>query len=309
MSDHTHQPVTTVSVILLTYQRPEELQYTLGMLFTLDPPPDEILVLDNDINQSGRQAPYVTDQRVTYHVAPENLGVAAGRNLAARLALGDILVFLDDDAHFAETHIIRIIREQFQDASLACLAFLIRHPETEAILPKEYPGHRTATWQQSHDVSYFLGGACALHRRVFTTLGGFDETFFYDGEELELAFRILREGWRLHYTPTILVYHRAAIAGRRHTGQGQRIYWLIRNRLYVAIKHIPLPYFIGYVSIWFSVTLLMAIKDQCVGEWLRGLRALQQEGILTRATIYRRAHPLPYTVLNYVRQHDGRLWY
>lgn len=299
----------TIAIVIITYQRPEELNRTLENVLALDPSADEIIVLDNDPAQTGRQASSIDHPLITYIPSETNLGIAAGRNRAAQAAHSDLLVFLDDDAHFAEPTALLPIRDAFADPSLACLAFLIRNDESKKIVPKEFPGHRTAIWETPHPVSYFLGGAHALHRKVFDTLGGFDETFFYNGEELELSLRMLREGWTILYTPAVLVYHRAVRQGRQQTGQDMGVFWLIRNRCYLALKHLPLPYRAVYMSVWFGFTLLQALKKRCLGAFVRGLRALRAEGIAQRATAYRHAHPLPRAVIDYLRRHDGRLWY
>ena len=54
-----------------------------------------------------------------------------------------------------------------------------------------------------------ISGACILTKReVFESVGGFSETYFMYGEDLDLCFKIKRAGFRRYYVPeTSLIHH------------------------------------------------------------------------------------------------------
>lgn len=295
-----------ITIAILTYQRPNDLKKVLENIGLQHQPPFEVLVIDNDPTQSGQNAIQGHPYRVQYYCPGSNLGVAGGRNFAAAKATGDILLFLDDDACFADEHALEKAVASFDDARVGCVAYLIRNAQTGQIVPREFPGKSWRRWQEPHDVSYFLGGACAVRRDLYLALGGFDDLLFYDGEEIEFSYRLLNSGYRIHYTPEVAVLHFASSEGRKST---KTCYWLIRNRLYVAAKHLPLPYRWCYMLIWSCYALWRACGQKDISGLLRGWRSLYTDRLLTKAVEYRRNSPLRTETLRYLRRHDGRLWY
>ncbi len=295
-----------LSAIVITYKRPDDLNATLSNLQNQDRPPDEIVVIDNDPKKSGHDAERVNDPEVRYFCPGENLGVSAGRNRAVAQAEGDIVLFVDDDARFGTYSALTASLHGFRDPQVACQAFLIRNGNTRDIVPKEYPGTSTAGWEEPHDVSYFLGGACAMRRKVFVDLGGYDETYFYGVEELDLAYRMINAGHRLRYLPEILVNHYANTAGRE---QVTRAYHLIRNRIYFAEKNLPLPYLLSHFAVWGAFAFGKALTSGQVKEYFKGVFSLRDDGAFRRAREYRAAHPMTKETRAYLRTHDGRLWY
>jgi GT2 family glycosyltransferase len=296
----------TISAIVLTYKRPDELDGVLENLLGQLRQPDEILVFDNDPEQSGRAAARVADPRVRYICPGENLGVTGGRNAAVTYAQGEILLFIDDDARFDSPSAMATILDAFAADDVAVLAFLIRNAETKEIVPREYPGYTLRQVAEPHDVSYFLGGACAMRRAAFAMLGGYDDALFYGGEEVEFSFRLLRQGLRIRYLPDVLVYHRASPKGREKV---QDAYRLIRNRVYIAIKHMPLPYLLTHLAIWGGFAFLQALRARQPGEYVRGLASVKADGLLAKALAYRRANPMRRETVAYLRRHEGRLIY
>jgi N-acetylglucosaminyl-diphospho-decaprenol L-rhamnosyltransferase len=56
-------------------------------------------------------------------------------------------------------------------------------------------------------VPWLLGAAMAIRRAAFTSVGGFDESFFLYSEEVDLCYRLAQEGWEVHFTPRAEVVH------------------------------------------------------------------------------------------------------
>lgn len=83
----------------------------------------------------------------------------------------------------------------------------------------------------------WTGAAVLLRDRYLDDVGGFDERYFLYYEDIELALRGWRRGWRYGYVPASVVHHAlssAAVVGssfqRRH---GER------NRLLTVARHAP----------------------------------------------------------------------
>ena len=99
-----------------------------------------------------------------------------------------------------------------------------------------------AEWDHavSRDVDHVIGAFFLVRRRLFESLGGFDERFFMYLEDLDFSLRARQAGWRSTY----LVDARA-----EHTGGGTsaqvktaRLFYALRSRrLYVRKHFAPLP--------------------------------------------------------------------
>jgi GT2 family glycosyltransferase len=87
-------PPLSISVIIPTKSRADDLDLTINSLLRQTCLPDEVIVVDQSAEKSlTRSLPL----RVRYLHDPSLSGAAAARNAAMNIATGDIWLFLDDD--------------------------------------------------------------------------------------------------------------------------------------------------------------------------------------------------------------------
>lgn len=129
-------------------------------------------------------------------------GISRKRNAAARIAKGTYLAFIDDDCIAASDWIEQGV------------AYLDNHPETTAV--------EGATFIASDPA--FSSAAAREYRRLekpgyrtnnlffrtarFRAIGGFDERFTVQREDIDLAFTAFEQGCRIDYCRDIRVTHR-----------------------------------------------------------------------------------------------------
>lgn len=78
--------------------------------------------------------------------------------------------------------------------------------------------------------------AAALYRReLFEEIGPFDERFFAYLEDVDLAWRARRAGWRCVYAPGAVVRHRRASTARRIPRRIRYLVW--RNHVWLLAKN------------------------------------------------------------------------
>jgi GT2 family glycosyltransferase len=75
-------------------------------------------------------------------------------------------------------------------------------------------------------------------------VGLFDEDFFAYCEDTDLGLRLRRAGWKIVVAPSAYVQHFYSMTGGKFSLQ--KIYWVERNHLWVAIKNFP----------WFLLVIL-----------------------------------------------------
>ncbi len=139
---------------------------------------------------------------------PQPISPAAARNLGARLAGGEYLLFLDADCIAAPDLVERILACHRQGHTVVggavapepgsywtlCDNLLVFAP----FLTSARPGARP----------YLVSHTFSIPRSVFISLGGFDESFAPTGEDMDLSLRLRARGYELFFEPTASVAHR-----------------------------------------------------------------------------------------------------
>ncbi|HEX2987220.1 MAG TPA: glycosyltransferase, partial [Chloroflexota bacterium] len=169
--------------------------------------PLEVIVVDDGSTDDTVAVAKSHGARVVY---TGGLGPAAARNAGARVASGDLLVFLDADC-VAEQGCLEALLAPFADPAVAGSrggytsdqeALLARFVQLEM-------DEKQARLEKSGLVT-LLDTACAAYRRtLFTDQGGFDERLPATSvEDAELSFRLTAQGYHLVYAPSARVRHR-----------------------------------------------------------------------------------------------------
>ena len=152
-------------------------------------------------------------------LAGERLPLAAARNLAARSAVEEDLLFLDADCIPS-----RALLAQIQDAlekidGLICPQALYLRPGdargawTEAELAavgRPHPArvYPKAGFRQETNYGLFWSLAFGVRRTTFDRIGGFDEAFTgYGGEDTDFGFRAKELDVRLVFAGGAVVFH------------------------------------------------------------------------------------------------------
>ncbi len=162
-----------VSVVVPTFQRREYVQRAVASVLAQTYEDFELIVADDGSTDGTREALTGLDPRIRYEWQ-ENRGVAAARNLALRLARGEIVAFLDSDDRWLPNH-LSIVTD-----------VLARHPE--AVLVSTCPGYRLRGAAPSESAqpidllpSLLLGSqigyvpCVAVRREALLVAGSFDE--------------------------------------------------------------------------------------------------------------------------------------
>ncbi len=202
----------------------------------------EVLVVDN-----GGGGPEIDEARARSGVrvvgTGENLGFAAGSNLGAGEAQGDVLVFLNPDTVVA-TGAIAQLERTLEDPSIGiAMARLRLLNEPETLNASGVDVHVTGIGWAAHygepassvtevgDVPSASGTAMAIRAETFRALGGFAEELFTYLEDLELGWRTRLAGYRVVVDPAADVFHEYEY-GRNP----RKSYFLERNRLIFCLS-------------------------------------------------------------------------
>ncbi len=224
----------TVSVLVCTYDRPDHLARCLESIAAQTYENFEIVVVQGPPFFGERDA---TDQVIAPYSGRIKLGqvdehnVAKARNQTLRLAAGDIIALIDDDAiaapNWLRAHVIAHKKRVL--AGVGGFARTRAGPIASRVVvcdsfgtATEHPTETAAAVTQKLDAKrcFSLTGYNASFRRdAVLEAGGFDETYSYMLEETDLCFALMRNGHSLGFAPNAWVIHEKAQSVDRRADQ------------------------------------------------------------------------------------------
>ena len=214
-----------IAIVMLTMNQRDK---TLRALESVkeDDPSLPVLLWDNGSTDDTVDAVARRFPGVRTHRHPSNLGVASGRNAAARLATAEFapthLLFLDNDLVLTPGFAAALL-EPFDDERVGqAQAKLLYLNDPRRI--NDGGGCRINFWLGRTDPVGFreidrgqcdavapcvsCGGAMMVRADLFARLGGFDPLFDPFGpEDLDFSLRLQAAGYRALYIPKALAYH------------------------------------------------------------------------------------------------------
>jgi ADP-heptose:LPS heptosyltransferase/GT2 family glycosyltransferase len=192
----------------------------------------EIIVLDNivagDDPEKRRWKEWLREAADTVIDIDEPFNWSRFNNLGAAQALGDYLLFLNDDIEMLNEGWLHALIEHAQRPEVGVVGpqllypdgtvqhagvFLSRNVGRHAFrfYPRDAPGPFGLALTQRNVIS--VTGACMLMRRdVFDELGGFDENFSVINNDLDFSLRVRRSGRRVVYTPHATMIHHEMVS-------------------------------------------------------------------------------------------------
>lgn len=210
----------TLSVVICTRNRPQDIEVCLPTVLACPHPDAEIILVDQSTDdRTGHIARSLQSQfpHLVY-VPTDTVGKSIALGLGIARARGDILAFTDDDCEVPETWLMRLGSEFAQSPGVDILF--------GPVMPSPALDHMTdicvPAWWFDHARDMRPGEVCgmganmALRRSVLARLDGayFDPllgpgALFPAGEEGDFVYRLRRLGAQGAIRPHLRVWHRA----------------------------------------------------------------------------------------------------
>jgi GT2 family glycosyltransferase len=231
----------SVSVVIVAYRAGPALLRCLDSLDGQEGLLETIVVDNGGWGSEIEEARRLEGVRV---IEPaDNIGFAAGCNLGARDAQGDVIVFLNPDTVVAEgalANLARAVEDRSVGIAMARLRLL---DDPDRLNSSGVEVHVTGIgWaggfgepaesiSERRDVPAPSGTAMAVRTDTFRRLGGFADELFMYLEDLELGWRTRMAGYRVVVEPAADVFHEYEY-GRNP----RKNYFLERNRLVFVLS-------------------------------------------------------------------------
>lgn len=234
-----------LSVIIVSYNTRQLLDDCLQSLQQAVAPDGglEIIVVDN---ASGDGSPQMVQQKYP-HVqlvsSPTNRGFSAANNMGTAVSTGRYLLFLNSDTRISPQSLIQPLHYLQTHPTAGAITVQLVYPTGQRD-PDNHRGFPTPwnalchfsglnrlfprnprfngyfqsylDFNQTHPVEVIAGSFMMMPRPLFEQLGGWDETYFFYGEDIDLCYRIHQSGHHIIYYPHVEVIHyKGASSGLR----------------------------------------------------------------------------------------------
>jgi GT2 family glycosyltransferase len=239
-----------VTAVIGNYQGEHLLPDCLASLKAQSQPPVEVIVVDASSKDASVTVAQAQGARVLQH---SNRGLGYLYNRGADATGSEFVLFLNNDVALEQECIEQLSSALADDPSrFAADARQLDWDGKRTI-------HARTTLKRGRLVREFLpglhldsvapaegtvatvcanGAAMLVRRDFFTQLGGFDETFFMEWEDLDLCWRAWLRGWPTVYEPSASLRHRVG-AATSHDLASRRQASSHHNILRFALKCLP----------------------------------------------------------------------
>jgi len=234
-----------ISVVIVAHDSLSDLRHSLPALIGELGEEDELIVVDSGSKDAIGQALGQITSRAELVPAPGNVGFAAGANLGAAFATGELIVFLNPDT---------VVQPGWRDSMCAPLAggwdawmALVTMESGAAINTSGGVIHFSGvSWagqagqpvsaapKQPREVAFASGACLAIPASVWRRVGGFSEWYFMYCEDVDLSLRLRLQGGAIGVVPGARVIH----AYDFHKGH-RKWRMLERNRWATIIRCYP----------------------------------------------------------------------
>lgn len=213
-SSGTTKNSATFSIIIPTYNRPQELTDCLNSLTLLDYEKNgfEVIVVDDGSRISPEHALKTFGDRISLRLLKKkHEGPASARNAGAYQARGRFLAFTDDDCRPARNWLKELGRHlQKNPVSMVggcvvnAISKNIYSSASHLILDIVY-AHYNVNGMDPH---FFCSNNMAVATDVFLSAGGFDTSYrLAGGEDREFCDRWRSIGYQMVYEPKAVIWH------------------------------------------------------------------------------------------------------
>ncbi len=234
-----------LSVIVVSYNTRQLLDECLSSLYAADAPDGgfEVIVVDNASVDDSAAMVTAEYPQATLIVSDVNLGFSAANNRGTAVATGEYLLFLNSDTVVGRDALTKPLAFMQENPRVGALTVRLVYPNGERDpdnhrgfptpsnalfhftgLSRLFPNSRRLNgyfrnfedFSKIHAVPVIAGSYMMMPRSLDRRLGGWDETYFFYGEDIDYCYRIYGAGYEIIYYPLVEVLHyKGASSGLR----------------------------------------------------------------------------------------------
>ena len=198
----------------------------------------------------------------------ENVGFSRANNQAIRLSEAEYVLLLNPDTVVYENtlHGVLDFMDKHPEAGGAGVRMLTREghraPESRRSIPtpwvamlkmlgatrRYYMSH--LSWDEPGQIEAVSGAFFLVRRKALDQVGLLDEDYFMYGEDIDLSYRLLKDGWQNWYLPYDIIHYKGESTQK---SSFRYVHTFYQAMLIFFRKHY------GHLSIFFALPVKVAI--------------------------------------------------
>lgn len=258
-----------ISVVIVSYNVCQLLDECLqSVKRALEGIDGDIWVVDNNSTDHTVEQLQPLHADVHFIANHDNVGFARANNQAIRQSDSEYVLLLNPDTLVYETTIKGCLdfMDAHPEAGGAGVRMLDREgryaPESRRAVPtpwvsmlkmlgftrRYYMSH--LSWDEAGRIEVISGAYCLLRRKALDRIGLLDEAFFMYGEDIDLSYRLLQDGWQNWYLPYEIVHYKGESTQK---SSYRYVHVFYQAMLIFFRKHY------GHLTVFLSLPIKMAI--------------------------------------------------
>jgi len=266
-----------VSAIIVNYNGSKVLNGCISSLLKQSHPPVEIILVDNGSTDDSVRTVKERFPEVEVLECRANFGYAEGNNIGAKVAKGEFLALVNNDAKFDFRCLEALANALSEEPALAAVQGKvlkeIQPPTIDSIgsyiTPTGFLYHRDHNGPDIPACAssiFSAKGVCMLVRSsTFNSLGGFDPSYFAYFEETDFCWRAWIAGYKVKLIPSSITYHMLGYTSAKFE-RGFIDYHSFKNRICSIIKNCGtanLPFMlISHLALCLLIAGALAVSNQ-----------------------------------------------
>jgi GT2 family glycosyltransferase len=242
-----------LSIIIVNYNVKEFLQ---NLLHSIDKAAQnithEIIIVDNASDDGSIEFLQQKFPKVKLIINKENLGFGKANNIGMKIAKGRYFLLLNPDTLLSENLLqeMTAFLDKTIEAGMAGCKILNPDGTLQLACRRSFPGpwtsfckvtglstlfpkrkifaHYNLTYldeNQTYEVDAISGSFMMMRKEVYEKTGGFDEDFFMYGEDLDLCYRIQKEGYKVFYVHSAQIIHYKGESTKRSSIDDTKLFY------------------------------------------------------------------------------------
>ena len=266
-----------VSAVIINHNNKEFLIRCVESLKGQSLKPHEILVFDNASTDGVVKAINERFSDIKIIQSDKNLGFSISCNLAINMETGEFLLLLNNDVVLAENFIEALLNAMQSDRAIGIAGGKVLSYDAKRIdstgqllarsrkiIDRGYKEIDNARYDKPGYI-FSISASAALYRRTMLedirkNSEYFDEDFGFFYEDMDLAWRAQKKGWRAYYQPQATAYHK-----RGTTTRGKHPRFVFLKKYYTPHLNIELQ------LCAIRNRYLMILKNDTAGDILKDL--------------------------------------
>lgn len=197
----------SVSVVVCSYNGGRTLEGCLTSLLRMDYPDYEIILVDDGSTDKTQEI--LKGFPEVKNICQKNRGLSVARNVGMQAARGEVIAYTDSDCMADRDWLYYLIGTLEQDDYVAVGGPNISPPAqswTQACVAAS-PGQPSHVLLGDSTAEHIPGCNMAFYKWALEQVGGFDPEYRKAGDDVDLCWRLMEQGYRIGFSPSAVVWH------------------------------------------------------------------------------------------------------